>query len=463
MVATIQDFIVAIEIGSSKVTGIAGRKQPDGAIQVLAHVQEPSETFIRKGRISNIDKMVSCIASLKEKMEKTLKASISKAYVGIGGMGMHTTPNAILHTYAERSKITQEDIDAVIDRNLNSAPFDREILETVAQEYKVGAQRTLEPVGMLAEQFEGNFLNIVANSSTSRQIRECFHSARLEVAEMPIAVLALVDVMTQENERRSGCVFVDMGAQTTSVAVFKNNLLRHLAVIPLGGANITSDIMSAFQIEESEAETIKLRYDFSLADGDYDTNETFSLSDGRAVKVAELRELVSARLEEIIANVEHQIELSRFGAGQLISGLILTGGVSETSNIEEAFRKLTNIGKVRVVSTPRIQIRAAKPDFNRNNSYTPAIALIDKGEENCCGGELGTGGTIFDDENARRKEDEERRRREAAEKEAAEKAAAEAAAEEERRKIEREERKRNSPWRKFYKKAKTWLEDSVNE
>ena len=108
------NFIAAIELGSSKVTAIAGCKQPDGAIQILAFAQEPSTTFIRKGRINNISKMTQCLTNMKDKLEKKLQKNISRVYVGIGGMGMHTVANTVVRHFDSKVEVTQE---MVIRRN----------------------------------------------------------------------------------------------------------------------------------------------------------------------------------------------------------------------------------------------------------------------------------------------------------------------------------------------------------
>ena len=164
--ATEDNFIVAIELGSSKVTGVAGRKQPDGAIQVLAFAQEPSTTFIRKGRINNVSKMTQCIISMREKLEQKMQKSISRVYVGIGGMGMHTVANTVARQFDSKVEITQEMVDAISDENRTSASADRDILESVPQEYHLGAQTTIDPVGILADSIEGHYLNIVAPSAS---------------------------------------------------------------------------------------------------------------------------------------------------------------------------------------------------------------------------------------------------------------------------------------------------------
>lgn len=387
--ADIKDFIVAIDLGSSKVTAIAGRKQPDGAIEVLAFTQEPSQTFIRKGRISNVDKMTQCAKNIKETLEKKLNKRISKAYVGIGGMGMHTVTNTIQRTFSEKHVISQDIMEALRAENLQKATSERFILDTVPQEYKVGTQFTNEPVGMLADNLEARYLNVVANSIMSDQIRNCFRAAGIEVAAMPITVLRLADVMLTETEKRSGCVFVDMGAETTSVAVFKSNMLRHLAIIPLGGANITRDITS-LQIEEDEAETLKLKWGAAITNGG--DNPPIVTSDGREFPYSEFAGLIEARVEEIVLNIKNQIELTRYEKNQLVAGIIITGGASMLKNMESVVSKLVGIEKLRVMKNTRFSVRGPKNlnvDPVREGDYAAALALIEQADQNCCGGEIG--------------------------------------------------------------------------
>ena len=473
--ATEDNFIVAIELGSSKVTGVAGRKQPDGAIQVLAFAQEPSTTFIRKGRINNVSKMTQCIISMREKLEQKMQKSISRVYVGIGGMGMHTVANTVARHFDSKVEITQEMVDAISDENRTSASADRDILESVPQEYHLGAQTTIDPVGILADSIEGHYLNIVANSSVREEIRNCFRTAGVTIADLPITVQALADSMLTEPEKRSGCVFVDMGAETTSVAVYKNNLLRHLAVIPLGGANINRDIMS-LQIEDDEAEELKLKYGSAVQEGDSDAHKPIALRDGRTIAYNEFMGLVEARVEEIVLNVKNQISLSNYDVSQLIGGLIVTGGAANIRNIDKAFTRDTKFEKIRFVRSIRIPLRTPDyPGLNNDGDCNAAIALIDKGEINCCGGDLGQP-DLFDDPKDAEPEPSAEELAAAEAKKKAEEAEAQRKAEEEarikaeieereRERKEREEAKRNrrNKWKNSFKRMSNFFGNLVKE
>ncbi len=473
--ATEDNFIVAIELGSSKVTGVAGRKQPDGAIQVLAFAQEPSTTFIRKGRINNVSKMTQCIISMREKLEQKMQKSVSRVYVGIGGMGMHTVANTVARHFDSKVEITQEMVDAISDENRTSANADRDILESVPQEYHLGAQTTIDPVGILADSIEGHYLNIVANSSVREEIRNCFRTAGVTIADLPITVQALADSMLTEPEKRSGCVFVDMGAETTSVAVYKNNLLRHLAVIPLGGANINRDIMS-LQIEDDEAEELKLKYGSAVQESDTDAHKPIALRDGRTIAYDEFMGLVEARVEEIVLNVKNQISLSNYDVSQLIGGLIVTGGAANIRNIDKAFTRDTKFEKIRFVRSIRIPLRTPDyPGLNNDGDCNAAIALIDKGEINCCGGDLGQP-DLFDDPKDAEPEPSAEELAAAEAKKKAEEAEAQRKAEEEARikaEIEERERKRKdredakinrrNKWKNSWKRMSNFFGNLVKE
>lgn len=388
-------FIVTVELGSSKVTAVAGRREPDGVISILASVQEPSADFIRKGRINNVSKMRAAVQKIRETLEQSIerkkRVSLKGAFVGITGMGMYTTKGIVRRTFAEKVEISQNDVDELREENQRSAATpDRDVLESVALEYRLGAQRQSDPVGIMTDSIEGEYLNVMAGTTMCSDVAACFEEGGLPVLKQPIAFEALADAMLADAEKRSGCVFVDMGAETTSVAVYKNNLLRHLAVIPLGGANVTHDISSLLQVDENEAEALKLRYGRAIsAESDIET-AAIVLQDGRSVSHSELAELIEARMEEILRNVKHQIELSGYGKGTLIAGVIFTGGAAQMRDCEKAICEFTGFDKVRHATHTRLSVRGGGVDFNKDGSQNVAIALIDKcddGEVNCCAGE----------------------------------------------------------------------------
>ncbi|KAB5356358.1 cell division protein FtsA, partial [Bacteroides salyersiae] len=251
------EFIAAIELGSSKVTGIAGRKNSDGSMQVLAYAKEDSSSFIRKGVIYNLNKTAQSLTSIINRLEGDLKESIAKVYVGISGQSLRTVRNVVSRDLKEETLISQELVDAICDENLEIPLIDMDILDVAPQEFKIDNFLPDTPVGVLGNHIEGRFLNIVARASIKNNLERCFEQAKIKIADLLIAPLVTANAVLSESERRSGCALVDFGADTTTISVYKGNILRFMTVLPLGGNCITRDITS-LRIEEEEAESLKI-------------------------------------------------------------------------------------------------------------------------------------------------------------------------------------------------------------
>ena len=389
-----RDFIVAIELGSSKMTGIAGKKNLDGSIQVLACVKEDSSAFIRKGVVYNIDKTAQCLTNIVSRLEKQLKTTITQVYVGVGGQSIRSIRNIISKDLPSDTQVTQDMVIELMDENRNLIYPDQEILDAAVQEYKVDSQYQLDPVGIQCSHIEGIFLNILQRKAFYKNLNKCFETAGINVAEMFLAPLALADSVLTEAERRSGCALVDMGADTTTVSVYSKNILRHLAVIPLGSNNITKDIAS-LQMEESDAEKMKLKYASAYTDNnDIDNNMKYAIDPERQVETRKFIEIVEGRLEEIIANVWCQIPEEY--CDKLLGGLILTGGGSNMKDIERAFQNYTHIDKIRIAKFVTQTITGNNADMAAHNGMmNTVLGLLAKGDINCAGSEYDPNGDLF--------------------------------------------------------------------
>jgi cell division protein FtsA len=389
-----KDFIVAIELGSSKVTGIAGQKNLDGSINVLAMVKEESSSFIRKGVVYNIDKTAQCLTSIIKKLENQLKTQITQVYVGVGGQSIRGVKNVVTKDLPGESIITQDMVIELMDANRNMTYQDQEILDAAVQEYKVGAQFQLDPVGIQATHLEGHFLNILERKAFYRNLNKCFETAGINVAEMYLAPLALADSVLTEVEKRSGCALVDIGYDTTTVSVYSKNILRHLAVIPLGSNNITKDIAS-LQMEESDAERMKLKYGSAYTEnGDIDNELKYSIDPDRQVESRKFIEIVEGRLEEIIENVWYQIPSEYYD--KLLGGIILTGGGSNMQNIEKAFVNHTHVDKIRTAKFVSQTIISNNEEIKSHNGMlNTLLGLLAKGDINCAGDAFDPNGDLF--------------------------------------------------------------------
>ena len=378
------DFIVAIELGSTEITGIAGKKNADGSINLLAYSSEKSDDCIKKGVIYNLDKTTQKLTSVIKDLEAKLQAGIRKVYIGVGGLSLRSIKNTEARQLGDDVRISQAIIDSMMEANLDTPLMDYEILAVETQEYKVGNNLLTEPVGTTASNIEGNYLNIIARPSVKQNIKQCLAHTGYEIAGFTISPMATAETVLTTNEKRSGCALIDFGADTTTVAIYKNNLLRHVCVIPLGGNNITKDICSK-QIEEDDAELIKLRYASAYTEhkeGEEIQDTEFTLDGKCSIMSRTLEDIVEARINEIISNVFNQIKLSNYSEG-LMAGVVVTGGVSNMPNIDKAITNITKIEKVRVAHTGETNL-IGNINFPENGKSNTLIGILLSGEENCC-------------------------------------------------------------------------------
>lgn len=394
-----KDLIVAIELGSSKMTGIAGRKNPDGSISILAVAKEDSTQYIRKGVAYNIERTAQGLSNIVNKLKNTLKTEIAQVYVGIGGQSIHSVKNPVIKELPQDTIVSQEMVNELMDTNRSMVYPDYEILDAITEEYKVGALFQDDPIGIQAEHLEGNFLNVLWRRSFYRNINKSLDNAGIKVAEMYLAPLAMADSVLTEAEKRAGCVLVDLGAETTTVSVYYRDKLRHIAVLPLGGSNVTKDLES-LQIDEINAEAMKLKHASALTnEKDIDAEATLPIGDGRTILSRKFIQVVEARMLEIVENVKYLIpnELT----DKLLGGIVLTGGGSNMKNIEKLFREvfgMDKVDKVRIAKTTTLNINKKDSDviLAEDGTTNTILGLLAKGDMNCAGRAISD--TLFDEE-----------------------------------------------------------------
>lgn len=378
-----KDIIVALELATTSIRAIAGQRISDGTMQVLAFAEENAANCIRKGIIDNIDKTTQAISRVLGQIGLQLGQTISRLYVGLGGQSLHTVQNRIQRSFNEKTQISNNLIDQLMDTNRGVVYTDSEILEVIPQEYKVGNRTYPDIVGVQVDQMEANFLNVIARNSLAENIEKCVKGAGFEIAELLITPLALGNSILSASEKRSGCALVDLGADTTTISVYSNNMLRKLVVVPLGANNATMDIANCLTIELDEAEALKLKYGRAWLE-DYDTaqNNILQLSHGRESSESRLCEIIEARYEEILHNVWAQIENE---SDKLTSGFVFTGGGAQIRFLSEAFLQITKRNKqLRIVKGLPADICVASGVYLPENGRTNSIlSLLLHGDQNC--------------------------------------------------------------------------------
>ena len=479
-----KEFIVAIELGSTNIIGVAGKKNIDGSISILSVIKEDSTSCINKGVVYNIDKTVQCLTNIIKRLETSLKAKVAQVYVGVGGQSIRSVKNTLIKELPLDTVVTLDMVNELMDENRNMTYPAQEVLDAITQEYKVDAQYQLDPVGIQCTRLEANLLNILWKKSFYRNLNKCFYNAGIAIAEMYLAPLALADSVLTDVEKRVGCVLVDLGAETTTVSVYYRNILRHLAVIPLGGNNITIDIAS-LQMDDENAEKMKRKYASAYTDSkDIDENLKYSIDEDRQVDSKTFIEIVEARLEEIIKNVWYQVP-SEY-TDKLLGGFIITGGVSNMKNIEKAFKQHTGVDKIIIANFVQETINSNIPEITAHDAtMNTVLGLIAKGDMNCAGDELTSDlfakennteatstlveapkaprsitetqgrGVVPTEAEKQKAEEEARRKRE-------EEEAEQRAREEEERRLEEEKRK-NSPLNKLFRKTKSFFDQIMKE
>lgn len=419
MTTSDKDFIVAIELASSKIKGVAGQKK-DGTMQILAYAEDDTAGCIKRGAVYNIEKTYQSVNNIIHKLESVLNTKISRAYVGIGGQSMRSYKSIIKRDLLTQSFISNELIDAISQESQEIPYSDYEVMDNYPQEFIIDSNSISDtPVGVMGTNVEGEFLNIIVKTKLRTNVETVFANANMEIAEQLIAPLQLANNVLTDAEKRSGCALVDLGADTTTLVVYKNNIVRYLVTIPLGSNNINKDL-ATLPIDEAETEEVKLKYGDACQDTERVEDaeiQTYTTSDGRTFDVTLIKNVIEARMGEIIANVNNQIINSDY-SGKLLAGLVITGGGSNMKNIVDAFTKSTKIDKVRIankVNQSIIKTKDAGSIVLDKAENTSILSLLLGGTEPCGGEGLDNTQAVIDQQT---KEADRQRRQEEAEAEA---------------------------------------------
>lgn len=397
MALTDKDFIVAIELGSSKISAIAGKKK-DGAMHIVAYAEEKTSSCIKRGVVFNMDKTYQTINSLIAKIEAVLKKKVKIVYVGISGQSVRSYRCISRRNMVTQSYITNEAVDGMRTESYDIPYADCEVLENFPQEFIIDQNIVADPVGVMGTNVEGEYLDIIAKQKLRSSIKTVFGNSSVDIADELISPLLLADNVLTDTEKRSGCALVDLGADTTTVVIYKNNIIRYLVTIPLGMNNINKDL-ATIEIEESEAEDIKVKYanlKTMFGDGEVDEAQVYTSSIGRKFDVSELQNIINARAKEIIANVSNQIGKSNYG-DKLLAGIVLTGGGANMNGIDKAFLSTINADKVRIARSiiqPVVKTSDAKGFVADNCMTNTLLSLLMAADRPCCGGDY-EGNDIF--------------------------------------------------------------------
>lgn len=342
-------YVAAIEISSSKIIGAVGVTRGRGDLTVLAVEQERGVECVRYGRIQNVEEAYLRLQRILYRLESRACVSprrISGVYVGLAGRSLRNIVAKVDRKLPEDTEVGQRILDELRrEASLQSIDSSLEVVDAVPRSFRINNNETKQPVGMIGNEIEGTYDLIACSPLLKRNIERVVQDKLgLSIEGFVVTPLALSHLILSDDERRLGCMLVDMGAETTTVAIFSNGNLRYLATIPLGSRNITRDITSLNVLEEN-AEDIKVSSCSAIA------SEHQSSINVDGIKLSDISNLVVARAEEIVANINEQISYADMTDESLPGGIIAVGGGFKLNGMTDLLQRQSNL-KVRLGRLP---------------------------------------------------------------------------------------------------------------
>ena len=371
-------IMVGLDIGTSKVVAIVAELGLEGEIDIIGIGSHPSKG-LKKGVVVNIETTVESIRRAIEEAELMAGCQIEQVYAGIAGSHIRGLNSHGIVAIRDK-EVFQADIERVIDAAQAVAiPADQKVLHVLPQEYVIDDQEGVkEPLGMSGVRLEAKVHLITCAVNAYQNIEKCIKKCGLEVEDIILEQLASGDAVLTEDEKDLGVCLVDIGGGTTDIAIFSEGAIRHTAVIPIAGDQVTNDIAMALRTPTPNAEEIKIKYACALGSLAQE-NETIKIPSvgdrsDRDLSRQALAEVVEPRYEELFSLV--QAELRRSGFEDLVAaGIVLTGGTSKIEGAielaEEIFHMPVSLGKPKNV--------AGLSDIVRNPIYSTAVGLLHYG------------------------------------------------------------------------------------
>ena len=384
-----KNIIVGMDIGTSKIVTIVGEIMPEGTLEIIG-VGMHDSSGMKKGMVVNIDATVSAIQRSLETAELMADCKISSIITGIAGSHIKGANGKGMIKIKEK-EVTQADIDRVVETASSlSLPSDQQTLHIIEQEFTIDGQEGIKkPLGMSGMKLEVEVHIVIGAVAAVQNILKCVHRCGLEVSEMILQPLASSKAVLADDEKELGVCLVDIGGGTTDVAIFTGGAIRHTAVIPIAGDQITNDIAMALRTPTKDAEDIKIKYGCALRQLANDAPIEVPGVGERGTRMLSrqtLAEVIEPRVEELYSLV--QAELRRSGFEDLLSsGIVITGGSSAMQGMvelgEEIFHMPVRLGLPRyvggladVVKTPRFATAIGLLHYGMEQQQRNAVARM---------------------------------------------------------------------------------------
>ena len=377
-----EKLAVGLDIGTTKIVAMLGTKNEYGKLEIVG-VGKSKSQGVHRGVVNNITQTIQSIQAATQEAEAVSGKKIDSVVVGIAGQHIRSLQHS--------DYITRSNPDAVIDEadieRLKNQVFKlvmlpgEEIIHVLPQEYKVDGQAEIkEPIGMYGGRLEANFHVVVGQVSSIRNIMRCVKSAGLDFGGITLEPLASADAVLSQEEKEAGVALIDIGGGTSDLAIFKDGIIRHTAVIPFGGNVITEDIKEGCSIIEKQAELLKIKFG-SAWPGENKDNEIVSIPglrgrDPKEITLKNLSKIIHARVQEIIEQV--YAEIKNYGHEEqkkkLIAGIVLTGGGSQLKHLKQLVEYIT--GMDTRIGYPNEHLAGDTDKTMTSPLYATAVGLV---------------------------------------------------------------------------------------
>ena len=379
------DISVGLDIGTTKIVAMIGRKNEYDKIELLGTGKAKS-LGVHRGVVNNITQTIQSIQQAVDEAIAVSGVQISDAIVGIAGQHIRSLQHSDYITRPNSQEVINESDLEKLESQVHKLVMlpGEEIIHVLPQEFKVDGQAEIkEPIGMYGGRLEANFHVVVGQVSSIRNIGRCIKSAGLSLAGITLEPLASADAVLSQEEKEAGVALIDIGGGTTDLAIFKDGIIRHTAVIPFGGNVITEDIKEGCSIIEKQAELLKTKFG-SAWPGENKENEIVSIPglrgrDPKEITLKNLSKIIHARVVEIIEQTF--IEIRNYGHEEskkkLIAGIVLTGGGAQLNHIKQLVEYIT--GMDTRIGYPNEHLAGDSEEGVSSPMYATAVGLLMKG------------------------------------------------------------------------------------
>ncbi len=377
-----QNIAVGLDIGTTKIVAMIGKKNEYGKLEILG-IGKSKSLGVKRGVVDNITQTIQSIQQAVDEAEENSGYKIKDVVVGIAGQHIRSIQHSdyISRNNAEEV-IGNKDIDMLINQvhKLAMLPGE-EIIHVLPQEFKIDGQSEIkEPIGMCGGRLESSFHVVVGQASSIRNVGRCIQSAGIELSGLTLEPLASADAVLSQEEKEAGVALIDIGGGTTDLAIFKDGIIRHTAVIPFGGNVITDDIKEGCSIIEKQAELLKVKFG-SAWPGENKDNEIVSIPglrgrEPKEISLKNLSKIIHARVVEIIEQVF--LEIKAYGhedpRRKLIAGIVLTGGGSQLKHAKQLVEYIT--GMDTRIGYPNEHLAGNSSEEISSPLYATAVGLV---------------------------------------------------------------------------------------